>query len=344
MWWRWLAEVQTEHQNGEETGFKWLWMWNGLWCQRGWSEYLKNCWWSTGISRATISRVYREWSEKEKISTEWQLSGWKCLVDVRGQRRMGRLVRVDRKATVTQITTRYNQGIQNTISEHTTCRTLKQMGYSSRGPHRVPLLSAKNRKRRLQFTQAHLNWTIEDCKNVAWSDESRFLLRSILPCINGSGWWWWCNGVGDIFFAHFGPYSTNWASSLPAYCCWPCHPFMTTVYPSSDDYFQHDNAPCHKAQIISDWFLEHDNEFTLLKCPPQSPDLNKIEHFGMWWNWRFALWMCSRQICSNCAMLSCQYGPKSLRNVSNTLLNLCHKELRQLWRQKGSNPALARCT
>ncbi len=28
-------------------------------------------------------------------------------------------------------------------------------------------------------------------------------------------------------------------------------------------------------------------------------------------------------------MLSCQYGPKSLRNVSNTLLNLYHEELRQ---------------
>ncbi len=56
------------------------------------------------------------------------------------------------------------------------------------------------------------------------------------------------------------------------------HPFVTTVYPSSDGYFQQDNTPCHKAQIISDWFLEHDNEFTLLKWPPLSPDLNPIEH------------------------------------------------------------------
>ncbi len=85
---------------------------------------------------------------------------------------MGRLVGVDRKATVTQITTRYNQGMQNTISERTSHRTLKQMGYSSRRPHRVPLLSAKNRKRRIQFTQAQQNWTIQDLKNVAWSEES----------------------------------------------------------------------------------------------------------------------------------------------------------------------------
>ncbi len=46
---------------------------------------------------------------------------------------MGRLVRDDRKATVTHITTRYNQGMQNTSlnSERTTRQTLKQMGYSS---------------------------------------------------------------------------------------------------------------------------------------------------------------------------------------------------------------------
>ncbi len=194
-----------------------------------------------GFSHSTISRVYREWSEKEKISSERQLSGWTCLVDVRGQRRMDRLVRDDRKTTVTQITTHYNQDLQNTISEHTTHRTLKQMDSSSRRPHRVPLLSDKNSTRRIQFTQTHQNWTIEDCKNVAWSDESWFLLHSdvgsvfgvknmkawiILPCLNGSGWCWWCNGVGGIFLAHFGSLSTNWASfkhhSLSEYCCWPC--------------------------------------------------------------------------------------------------------------------------
>ncbi len=60
------------------------------------------------FSHTTISRVYREWSEQEKIPSERQLCGW---------------------------------------------------------------------KRRLKFTQAHQNWTIEDWKTIAWSDESRFLLR-----------------------------------------------------------------------------------------------------------------------------------------------------------------------
>ncbi len=65
-----------------------------------------------GFSCTTISRVYREWSEKEKISSEQQFFGRKCLVDARGQMRMARLVQGDRKATVTQITTCYNQGMQ----------------------------------------------------------------------------------------------------------------------------------------------------------------------------------------------------------------------------------------
>ncbi len=49
-----------------------------------------------GLS-TTISSVYREWYEKEKISSERQLCGRKRFVDVRGQRKMDRLFRNDRK-------------------------------------------------------------------------------------------------------------------------------------------------------------------------------------------------------------------------------------------------------
>jgi len=54
---------------------------------------------------------------------------------------------------------------------------LRRMGYNSRRPHRVPLISTTNRKKRLQFARDHHNWKVEDWKNVAWSDESQFLLK-----------------------------------------------------------------------------------------------------------------------------------------------------------------------
>ncbi len=198
---------------------------------------------------------------------------------------MGRLVRDDRKATVTEITTRYNQDLQNTISEHTTHRTLKQMDSSSRRPHRVSLLSDKNSTRRIQFTQDHQNWTIEGWKNVAWSDESRFLLQhsdgrvriwckehesmdiSLLVSTvqaGGGGVMMWgvfsWHTLGPLVPIEHRLNTTVYLSIVADHV----HPFMTTVYHLLM-YFQQDNASCHEAQIISDWFLEHDNEFTLLK-------------------------------------------------------------------------------
>jgi len=50
-----------------------------------------------GFSHTTISRVCREWCEKEKISSERQFCGWTCLVDARDKRRMARLVWAERQ-------------------------------------------------------------------------------------------------------------------------------------------------------------------------------------------------------------------------------------------------------
>jgi len=63
--------------------------------------------------------------------------------------------------------------MQQIICEATTCTTLRRMGYNSRRPHRVALISTTNRK----------NWTIEDWKKVACSEYTWGILLDLQYCI-----------------------------------------------------------------------------------------------------------------------------------------------------------------
>ena len=56
------------------------------------------------------------------------------------------------------------------------------------------------------------------------------------------------------------------------------HLFMAAVYPSAHEFLQQDNARCHKARIVQEWYHEHDSEFSSLQWLAQSPDLNPNEH------------------------------------------------------------------
>ena len=66
------------------------------------------------------------------------------------------------------------------------------------------------------------------------------------------------------------------------------HPFMAAVYGSVNGFLQQDNAPCHKARRVQEWFHTHDSELNLLQCPVQSLDLNPIAH--LWDEIKRAVW------------------------------------------------------
>lgn len=114
-----------------------------------------------------------------KISGEWQV---KMLCSCQ-------------PTTLTKIT---NQHMWKSTYESTACQTLKRMGYSSRRSHWLPLMSDKNKKLRLQFTQTPkldnrrkrwLVWWVFCCDSqmVGIIEPSWWLLLTIPlwpPCIH----------------------------------------------------------------------------------------------------------------------------------------------------------------
>ncbi len=48
------------------------------------------------------------------------------------------------------------------------------------------------------------------------------------------------------------------------------------MFPDNSDLTLQDNAPCHTAKIVQEWFEEHDKKFKALPWRPDCPYLNPI--------------------------------------------------------------------
>ncbi|GBM09781.1 hypothetical protein AVEN_101819-1 [Araneus ventricosus] len=135
-------------------------------------------------------RQYSEYTvntlKMEKNSDRANCKGQLAL-NKRGARLLSRIVR---SQTLAQITTQPNQGASRTVSKRTVQRSFHRMGFGSRRPMRVPLLNTRHRAARLAWAREHREWTLEDWKRAAWSEESRFRLLhayaqiAILVCSN----------------------------------------------------------------------------------------------------------------------------------------------------------------
>ncbi|GBM77270.1 hypothetical protein AVEN_265575-1 [Araneus ventricosus] len=96
-----------------------------------------------GFSRTTISRVYREYRESGKTSNLRHRCGRKKIKQVQDQRRLTRIIKRDRCATLPQIAAYFNAGPSTSVSLRTIQRNIIDMGFRSRRPTRVPLMTTR---------------------------------------------------------------------------------------------------------------------------------------------------------------------------------------------------------
>ncbi|GFW20165.1 transposable element Tc1 transposase [Trichonephila clavipes] len=172
------------------------------------------------------------------------------------------------------------------------------MGFGSHRPTRVPLLKARH----LAWERKPRDWNVEDWKQVAWCDESRFRLlnadrrlriwvmahEAINPaCEVGTvqrhggsiivweGGLWPC--LGSLVHVPISLNAIKFVELLGEHL----HPFMLFCFPHGNGVFQQDNCTFHKSRLATGWLDEHSSDFSVINWSTKSPDLNPIEHL---WN------------------------------------------------------------
>jgi hypothetical protein len=177
---------------------------------------------------------------------------------------------------------------------------LRQAGLGSCEKVSKPALSKANIKKRLEFGKRHQHWTTTDWRRVVWSDESKINRF----CSDGRKWCW-INEPTTVqhrqvkvkgTIKHGGGSIMVWGcitSKGPGFLCKIDGTMDQTLYKEilegelkqpfdwyqlnlSQTTFQHDNDPKHSAKTIKDWLSAQ--QFDVLQWPPQSPDMNPIEH------------------------------------------------------------------
>jgi len=249
---------------------------------------------TTGISTATISRL----RSKERSDLQKSSGGRPTKLSSANICHAIHLISTQKAETAVEVTKCLSNIINQPLHPSTTRRYMKKAGMKAVVKSKHPLLSAKHRKARLDFAYAHKDWTLDDWKEVIWSDETKInqlgsdghkwawkksgeglsdrLVQGTVKFGGGSVMVWGCmtwEGVGDAAKIdgrmdgdlYLQILKDELQNSIRFYGLNP-----------SDIIFQQDNDPKHTCKKVKEWLDVQ--EFRTMVWPAQSPDLNPIEH------------------------------------------------------------------
>ncbi|GFX19797.1 transposable element Tcb1 transposase [Trichonephila clavipes] len=194
-----------------------------------------------------------------------------------------------------KLTLREKKEFKKTLHEDTIRKILKKAGYHGRVARKKPHISAVNRQKHLDFANEHVNKPPQFWGKVLFSDESKFCmlgikgrklvwrkqgtaLENLVPTVKYGGGGvmvWGCmaaNGVGRLTFI-------DWTLNHMGYINILKENFKQSAQDlnlGDDFWFQQDNDSKHTAHNVKLWLLYSIKN--QLHSPPQSSDLNPIEH------------------------------------------------------------------
>lgn len=249
-----------------------------------------------GRNESTIRSVYQRYKDAEDLTNK-KRTGRPKVFNERDCRKIVSYVSKNPRATSSEIAAGMKQEVDKTVCNRTIRNVLKKAGYNARVARRKPLISKRNQLKRKTFAKDFINKDTSFWDNVMFTDESKYNifesdgrslvwrksnteleLKNIKPTVKhggGSVMVWGsmaASGVGNLVFID-GTMDKNLYLKI----------LKENVKNSAEKlnigkgfYFQQDNDPKHTAHVVREWLLY--NVPHRLNTPPQSPDLNPIEH------------------------------------------------------------------
>ena len=179
--------------------------------------------------------------------------------------------------------------------------SLKKYGLICRVWKSRPFLTSANKEKRRLWALAHVHWSVEDWKNVIFSDESKFMLfksdgcqyawfrtgqaydgRYVKKTIKHGGgniMVWGCitaRGVGRLSRIEGKMCAIDYVKILDNDLLGSLTDLKIRRTGNSSAIFQQDNDPKHKSRLAWSWFKT--KRLCLLSWPPSSLDMSIIEH------------------------------------------------------------------
>lgn len=248
------------------------------------------------LSKSTVHNIFNNYKKSSSVESKPRTGRPKKL-----NRRDISFIRkeVDRnpKVHATKLAQDIAERSKIVVHPRTVTRALNNEGFHCRTPRKKPLISDKNRKLRLEFAKKHINKGIDFWKRVLFTDESKYNIfgydgkakvwrkpntamdpKHLMPTVKhggGSVMVWGAvaaSGVGNLVFVEGIMDRFQYKSILEH----NLKPSVEKLCLGTSWIFQQDNDPKHTSQVVKDWLLYYAPR--QLYSPPQSPDLNIIEH------------------------------------------------------------------
>ena len=243
------------------------------------------------VNERTVRRILKKVREKGSISCD-KRPGRKRKLTMSDERQIVIHAKFHPSASFKEII----DDLHLDVSTNTISRVLKRHGLKSYVARKKPCISKKNCALRLKFAKEYVSKDDDFWKNVIWTDESRFCLRSDNRKANI------IRSVGEALNSRNTVKTFKHSSSIMVWGSFSFHgvgnlaeidgkmdavKFVNILEQNVIDsvakmnmrrnfVLQMDNDPKHTSKRARQTCQKH--HWNLLPHPPQSPDLNPIEH------------------------------------------------------------------